>query len=455
MIIFEDKCWILIELNFLALKCFKCPRAYHASDYCLPPGSVLIGGQYIMCPKHFEPIKNAANHKRINVRWCFVCCKGGELIECETCPAAYHYDCLPANIRPKLVAPSDTQQTASTMPLAIDTNGERRNGIGCESADTSQDLINNSALNSNSNSNSAPQSPSSNSFTSSYTDASSMVTISKRNGAHSVTKYAKWECEDCMLGKVPLNGDIVWAKVGSYRWWPAQICTPLNAPKAIKESIYQVGEFPVKFFGSNDYYWVSIGRCFEFAENDEADNVSNLKKRLINAFKSGTEQAKLAYKELQRLKSMNSNSRHNEQKSSFKRDFCFIKINKAYGNVQQQRIPISDLQQCDCDPMSPNPCSTDDCVNRSTYYECHPAICPAGERCQNQRFVKRLYVKQEPFKTGDRGWGLRALEFIKKGEFVNEYVGEIIDDEECKRRLDLAHENNMMNFYFLKIEKDR
>jgi histone-lysine N-methyltransferase NSD2 len=82
-------------------------------------------------------------------------------------------------------------------------------------------------------------------------------------------------------------------------------------------------------------------------------------------------------------------------------------------------------------------------------------LCSAGERCQNQRFARRLYPKQERFFTGTRGWGLRNLVDIKAGEFINEYVGEIIDEEECKRRLDEAHRNNIKNFYFMTIAKNR
>lgn len=44
---------------------------------------------------------------------------------------------------------------------------------------------------------------------------------------------------------------------------------------------------------------------------------------------------------------------------------------------------------------------------------------------------------------------------IKKGDFVNEYVGELITDEECKRRLEVAYEMDICNFYFLTIDKDR
>ena len=46
--------------------------------------------------------------------------------------------------------------------------------------------------------------------------------------------------------------------------------------------------------------------------------------------------------------------------------------------------------------------------------ECHPQVCPAGEKCQNQRFQKRQYPAEAPFKTSERGWGLLSLVDIKK-----------------------------------------
>lgn len=33
------------------------------------------------------------------------------------------------------------------------------------------------------------------------------------------------------------------------------------------------------------------------------------------------------------------------------------------------------------------------------------------------------------------GFGLIAEQHIRSGEFIIEYVGEVIDDEECERRL--------------------
>lgn len=42
---------------------------------------------------------------------------------------------------------------------------------------------------------------------------------------------------------------------------------------------------------------------------------------------------------------------------------------------------------------------------------------------------------------------------IFQGEFVNEYVGELIDEEECMARIKYAHENDITHFYMLTIDK--
>ena len=79
-------------------------------------------------------------------------------------------------------------------------------------------------------------------------------------------------------------------KKGGYRWWPAQVCHPRNLPDALKiQSV--CGEFPVKFFGTNDYYWVTIGRTFAFAEGDEVGKRSGGSKALQNAYAKGVEAA--------------------------------------------------------------------------------------------------------------------------------------------------------------------
>lgn len=36
---------------------------------------------------------------------------------------------------------------------------------------------------------------------------------------------------------------------------------------------------------------------------------------------------------------------------------------------------------------------------------------------------------------------------------MNEYVGELIDEEECRLRIKRAHENSVTNFYMLTVTK--
>lgn len=40
-----------------------------------------------------------------------------------------------------------------------------------------------------------------------------------------------------------------------------------------------------------------------------------------------------------------------------------------------------------------------------------------------------------------------------QGDFVTEYVGEVIDSEECQQRIKRAHENHVSNFYMLTLTK--
>lgn len=42
-----------------------------------------------------------------------------------------------------------------------------------------------------------------------------------------------------------------------------------------------------------------------------------------------------------------------------------------------------------------------------------------------------------------------------QGQFVIEYVGDLVDEDECKRRIAQAHEENITNFYMLTLDKNR
>ena len=47
------------------------------------------------------------------------------------------------------------------------------------------------------------------------------------------------------------------------------------------------------------------------------------------------------------------------------------------------------------------------------------------------------------------------MEDIKEGAFVQEYVGELIDDAECQRRIKMYHDRNESNFYILTLDSNR
>jgi len=56
--------------------------------------------------------------------------------------------------------------------------------------------------------------------------------------------------------------------------------------------------------------------------------------------------------------------------------------------------------------------------------------------CGNRVLQRRAFVPTEAFKTEDRGWGLRLLADAKKGDVVEEYVGEVVDPVEFWQRFD-------------------
>ena len=85
------------------------------------------------------------------------------------------------------------------------------------------------------------------------------------------------------------------------------------------------------------------------------------------------------------------------------------------GKGQIQVADLSEIPRCNCKPADENPCGLEsECLNRMLQYECHPQVCPAGERCQNQCFTKRQYPETKIVRTDGKGWGLVAKRDIRK-----------------------------------------
>nr|XP_018916933.1 PREDICTED: histone-lysine N-methyltransferase SETD2-like [Bemisia tabaci]XP_018916934.1 PREDICTED: histone-lysine N-methyltransferase SETD2-like [Bemisia tabaci]XP_018916935.1 PREDICTED: histone-lysine N-methyltransferase SETD2-like [Bemisia tabaci]XP_018916936.1 PREDICTED: histone-lysine N-methyltransferase SETD2-like [Bemisia tabaci]XP_018916937.1 PREDICTED: histone-lysine N-methyltransferase SETD2-like [Bemisia tabaci]XP_018916938.1 PREDICTED: histone-lysine N-methyltransferase SETD2-lik len=93
------------------------------------------------------------------------------------------------------------------------------------------------------------------------------------------------------------------------------------------------------------------------------------------------------------------------------------------------------------------------CLNRILMIECG-SRCPLYSRCSNKQFQNREYVKCEVFKTEKKGYGIRALEEIPSGAFLFEYVGEVLDPKEFRRRAkDYAKDKNQ-HYYFMALKND-
>ncbi|XP_029168249.1 histone-lysine N-methyltransferase SETD2 isoform X2 [Nylanderia fulva] len=96
----------------------------------------------------------------------------------------------------------------------------------------------------------------------------------------------------------------------------------------------------------------------------------------------------------------------------------------------------------------------EDCLNRLLMIECGPR-CVVGDRCTNKRFQNCEYAKCEVFRTEKKGFGLRAVVDIMAGEFIMEYVGEVVDPKDFKRRAKEYSKDKNRHYYFMALKSDQ
>ncbi|KAL9380217.1 hypothetical protein Peur_025874 [Populus x canadensis] len=80
--------------------------------------------------------------------------------------------------------------------------------------------------------------------------------------------------------------------------------------------------------------------------------------------------------------------------------------------------------------------------------------CKCGSSCSNKPFQHRPLKKMKLVQTEKCGSGIVADEDIKQGEFVIEYVGEVIDDNTCEERLWKMKHRGETNFYLCEINRN-
>lgn len=80
--------------------------------------------------------------------------------------------------------------------------------------------------------------------------------------------------------------------------------------------------------------------------------------------------------------------------------------------------------------------------------------CNCGSACVNKPFHHRHTKKMLLVQTEKCGSGVVADEDIKQGEYIIEYVGEVIDDKTCEERLWKMKHRGETNFYLCEINRD-
>ncbi|KAG8141296.1 hypothetical protein E2320_006929 [Naja naja] len=328
------------------VRCLRCPIAYHSGDGCIAAGSLFVSSHILICSNHSKRSNHSSS--AVNVGFCFVCARG-LIVQDHSDPlfSSYanksHYLLNESN-RAELMKLPMIPPSSSASKKKCEKGGKL---LCCESCPAS---FHPECLN-----------------------------IEMPGGS--------WNCNDCKSGKKLRYKQIVWVKLGNYRWWPAEICNPRSVPFNIQGLKHDVGDFPVFFFGSHDYYWVHQGRVFPYVEGDKsfAEGQTNINK----TFKKAHEEAAKRFQELKAQRE-SKEALEIERNSRKPPPYKHIKSNKVVGKVQIQVADLSEIPRCNCKPADENPCGLEsECLNRMLQYECHPQdrIIDAGPKGNYSRFM--------------------------------------------------------------------
>ncbi|XP_072971834.1 histone-lysine N-methyltransferase ASHR3-like [Typha angustifolia] len=126
----------------------------------------------------------------------------------------------------------------------------------------------------------------------------------------------------------------------------------------------------------------------------------------------------------------------------------YVPIRRNVYLIKKIRDSVDAGVGCDCSTKS---MCKGNCECRSLSV-CCSKTCRCLDRCTNKAFRKEKKI--EVVKTENCGWGAVASEALEKGDFVIEYIGEVIDDATCTQRLqDMKHRGDQ-NIYMCKLYKD-
>ncbi|CAK8564538.1 unnamed protein product [Lathyrus sativus] len=132
--------------------------------------------------------------------------------------------------------------------------------------------------------------------------------------------------------------------------------------------------------------------------------------------------------------------------------YTHIKRNIYVTKKNKRKFDDGIFCSCESSPDSTSVCGRD--CQCGMLLSCCSSGCKCGVTCLNKAFQHRPVKKLKLVKTEKCGSGIVADEDIKLGEFVIEYVGEIIDDKTCEQRLWNMKDRGETNFYLCEINRD-
>ncbi|CAG7838565.1 unnamed protein product [Allacma fusca] len=436
------KCLLCKKSDGNCVKCSKCDFRYHIQ--CLrpfPQAEIQNETGPLTCPLHFchtciaehEILKKVRNYK---------VCKSSSL-RCLKCPTSYHRACVPASCISSitsnfLICPrhQNTQSVSKCRRLGCFMCNKRLvskekptlvNCIKCPLTYHVQCVV----------------------------DVASF-----EGNEDALNEYmSTFECESCFWGLYPLPGQTVWCQQASFSFWPARILYPKESSARTVHSPYS---FSVVYFGSQQSYYDGARYSRVVPLNIGAYDV--LKKikmytddpKLMTAYEEGTYVMDMS--ECYRLTILQAPEPYYK-----KIEKNVYKLGKSNCKYNQKRVTHSD-STCTCheDLTTAIICHYGSgCLNRDQAIECDDTTCKDPSRCTNRMFTRssgngkttdstKSAVTLEAFPTVNKGWGVRTTAALKRGDFVVEYVGEVISKELYQWRLQRKEGSDSL--YFLELD---
>lgn len=286
------------------------------------------------------------------------------------------------------------------------------------------------------------------------------------------------------IGKQAEAARVCWAKMRGYPAWPVQVLPLAEAEERFPELNMRLrstdenehpGPWPCMFFGTGEIalvtnssitpfiygikhnyiqlcerydFFVSIGECWGFIQRNRV-------------WPSGFLSGRLWWNDASIKSSTSSLTMPLEIPDKPKFEMIKNSVYPAGVTKPKPKLKPDQHMVCSCKVKSvaeaPNAkyCNDEACLNVASSLWCDPDKCPAGSRCQNTPFSKRVGPRLSYFYTADqRGWGLRVDEDVKAGDFIVAYVGEILDRPALERRLADAEKNRKTEYYIMDMHDD-